>query len=142
MGHYPQFIRLFDSAVGYTTEVREAWYINWLKQSFKWTIKQNGFEIQILYHNIRKLNMLAQEDNFAHDSSYWVTQVDFVFWCMVNHVSRAKTLSELHWKLDLDELEYLQESYFSKKIVYYSSTTAQDIEIPDFVDVLTVFIRQ
>lgn len=140
--NYPQFIRLFGSAVGYTTGVGEVWHITWLKQFFKQTNKQNGFEIQILHHNIRELNMLAREDNLSHDSSHPATQADWDSRCKVNQVSRAKTLTEQHWNLDLDELKRVQESRLSEKVWCCASTAARDAEIPDFVDVLAVFIRQ
>lgn len=72
----------------------------------------------------------------SHDSNYLATQTDLDFQHTVDHASRAKIFIELYWNLELDKLECVQGSHLSENIWYCVSTTTQDEEIPDFLDVI------
>lgn len=67
--------------------------------------------------------MLAWENNLLHDLSHPVIQANLDSQYIVNHISRAKTLTELCQNLDLDKLKHVQESHPKKKIQGYAGIT-------------------
>ena len=62
MTHYVAFIRLYGSAQGFDTSSPESAHKTHLKQFFPRTNGNEGWETQILQHNIRRHNVVAMND--------------------------------------------------------------------------------
>ena len=116
MSHYPDWIKLYGSATGFTTGIEEAMHITWIKYFFKQTNMRKGYEKQILDHNIEKFSLMVKVDLDMFSSAKTLTQADRNAALQVNSVSGAKKIMEdLKWHLGKDECQRLQYSCLSTK---------------------------
>ena len=94
MSHYPDWIKFYGSATGFTTGIREAMHINWIKDFFKRTNMKKGYEKQILGHNLEKFGLMIRADLDMFSSAKILTQADRNAALQVNPVSGAKKIME------------------------------------------------
>ena len=64
------------SVTSFTTGIREAMYITWIKNSFKQTNIRKGYEKQILDHNVEKLSLMVRADLNMFAFTKRLTQTD------------------------------------------------------------------
>ncbi len=62
ISHYPEWIKRYGSAMGFTTGIGEAMHITWIKDSFKRTNMRKGYEKQILDYNVKKFSQIEKDD--------------------------------------------------------------------------------
>ena len=76
MSHYPDLIKLYGSATGFTTGIEKAMHITWIKDFFKRTNIRNSYEKQILDHNIEKFSLIIKADLDMFASAKTLTQAN------------------------------------------------------------------
>ena len=62
MFYYPNWIKLYRTATGFTTGIKEAMHIIWIKDFFKRTNIRKSYEKQILNHNTEKFSLMVRAD--------------------------------------------------------------------------------
>ncbi len=92
MSHYPKWIKRYENATGFTTDIGEAMYITWIKDFFKRTNMRKGYEKQILDYNVEKFSLMVRDDIDLFSSTKILTQVDENAALQVNSVSGAKKI--------------------------------------------------
>ena len=143
MSHYPNWIKLYGSATGFTTGIGEAMHITWIKDFFKRTNMRKGYEKQILDHNVEKFSLMVRADLDMFPSAETLTQADRNVALQVNSVSGAKKImKDLKWHLGKDECQRLQYSRLSTNYWCLAETAADKAGVPGLVDALAVFIKQ
>ena len=111
MSHYPEWIKYYGSATGFTTGIKEAIYITWIKDFFKWRNMRKSYKKQIPDHNMKKLSLMARDDIDMFSSIEKLTKADKNAALQVNSVSGGKSITEdLNWHVEKDELIRLQYS--------------------------------
>ena len=104
MSYYPDWIKLYRSAIGFTTGIGEAIHITWIKDFFKRANIRKGYEKQILDHNVKKFSLMVRADLDMFSSAKILTQADQNAALQINSVSGAKKIMEdLKWHLGKDE---------------------------------------
>ncbi len=142
MSHYPDWIKLYGSATGFTTGIGEAMHITWIKDFFKWTNTGKGYEKQILDHNVEKFSLMIRANLARFSSAKTLTQADQDAALQVNSVSGAKKIMEdLKWHLGKDERRRLQYSHLSTNYWCLAETAADKAGVLGLVDALAVFIK-
>ena len=76
MSHYPDWIKLYESAIGFTTCIAEAMHINWIKDFIKRTNLRKCYKKQILDHNVEKFNLMVRANLDMFFSAKTLTQAD------------------------------------------------------------------
>ena len=104
MSHYPNWIKRYGSARGFTIGIREAMHIPWINNFFKRTNMKKGYEKQILDHKVKKFCLIVRADLDMFTSAETLTQANQNAALQVNSVSGAKNIMEdLKWHLRKDE---------------------------------------
>ncbi len=92
MSYYPEWIKLYGSATGFTPGIGEAMHITWIKDFFKQTNMRKDYEKQILDYNVEKFSLMVRDDIDLFSSTEILTQADKNAALQVNSVSGAKKI--------------------------------------------------
>lgn len=60
MSHYSNWIKLYGSGTGFTTGIKKAIYIIWIKNFIKWINMKKNYKKQILKHNVDKFSLMIR----------------------------------------------------------------------------------
>ncbi len=143
MSHYPEWIKHYGSATGFTTGIGEAMHITWIKDFFKQTEMRKSYEKQILDHNVEKFSLMVRDDINMFSSTETLTEADKNAELQVNSVSSAKKITEdLKWNVGKDERIRLWHSRLSNNYWCLAETAADNAGVPGLIDALAVFIKQ
>ena len=143
--HYTSFIRQYGAADGFDSSHDEARHKYMLKEYFGRTNKRDTFQEQLLFHNERRLNMLAMEDVLLHDDTNQTSMPKNMLDALVTCPSRdplpltlfnerSQKFSEHRYRYDKESLD---SRYWCKAI-----DLAEAIDIPDFLPALATFVRE
>ncbi len=104
MLYYPEWIKRYRSATGFTTGIGEAMYIISIKDFFKLINIRKSYKRQILDYNIEKFSLMVKDDINLFSSTKILTQADENVALQVNSVSSAKKIrEELKWYIKKTE---------------------------------------
>lgn len=62
MSYYPNEIKLHESAIGFTSGIKEAMHITWIEDFFKQTNKRTDYKKQILDNHVEKFHWMIRTD--------------------------------------------------------------------------------
>ncbi len=142
MSHYPEWIKRYRNAMGFSTGIREVMYITWIKDFFKQTNMRKGYEKQILDYNIEKFSLIVGDDIDLFSSTKILTQADENAALQVNSVNGAKKIKEkLKWYIKKSERLRLGHNRLSCNYWCLAGTAADKAGVPGFIDALAVFIK-
>ena len=139
--HYENFIRLYGSAQCFDTCYDEAAHKFLLKEFYKRTNKNKGFESQILEHNIRWVKTKAMTDLLNFRYSRRRTSAETALDVYVTQPTVAKTLFDrFEHGVNLNTMK----RYGLNTRTWRPATTiaAMDFDSRDFIDALAVFVRE
>ena len=143
MTHYASFIRLYGSAQGFDTCYGEAAHKFLIKDFFYRTNKNEGWESQILLHNIRRQNIRAMEDVLLFTESKTKSQPDIDLEVQTIKSTRDPLdLTILNIPCDIDTLAEMK-LYKLKSSCWRQVGSVNDaLNLSDFIDALAVFVRE
>ncbi len=111
MSHYPEWIKRYRNAMGFSTGIREVMYITWIKDFFKQTNMRKGYEKQILDYNVEKFSLMVRDNIDLFSSNEILTSADENVALQVNFMSGAKKIrEELKWYIQKSERLRLGQS--------------------------------
>ncbi len=111
MSHYPEWIKYYRSATGFTTGIGEAMHITWIKNFFQQTNMRKSYEKQILDHKFEKFSPMVRDDIDMFFFTETLIEADQNAVLQVNSVSGAKKITEdLKWNVGKDKHIQLRNS--------------------------------
>lgn len=98
---------------------------------------------QNLIHDVVKFSLMIRNDINMFLTIKLSTQVDNNIVLQVNSINDAKKIGkELMWYIGRNEQERWQYSRFSKNYWYLAETIVDKLDVPGFINLLAVFIKQ
>ena len=142
ISHYEDFVRLYGSAQGFDSCYDEAAHEFLLKEFYKRTNKNKGFESQKLEHNIRWVRTKAMADLLNFRSSRRRTSAEAALDVYVTQPTVAKTpFDRFEHGVNLNTMQ----RYGLNPTKWRPATTIaamNDFDSRDFIDALAVFVRE
>jgi hypothetical protein len=140
--HYAGFIRQYGACDGYDSAHMEAAHKYLVKTFYNRTNKRDDFQEQIIWHNTRRINMLAMQDKISHATIKKMSSADDKEDAKVSHPTRDFIdLTRLGWKMDTHTMTNLLHLNLNSHHWRTASQVAEKIDIPNLVDLLAVFIK-
>lgn len=104
MSHYPEQIKFYGSATGFTISIGEVMQNIQIKDFFKQTNIKKSYKKQILDHNVEKFSLIVRDDIDLFLSTKVLTQANKNAILQVNSVSDIKKIKkDLKWHIERNE---------------------------------------
>ena len=142
MSHYTKFIRLYGSADQFDTSHMEAAHKYLVKIFYQRTNKNENYQDQILWHNTRRINMLAMEDILYHMASQKRSDAAAKMRAYATRFSRAINLHKIGIRISKRVLRTVQLQGLGRGEWCTIRELKEQLEIPDLVDAAAVFVRE
>ncbi len=142
ISHYMNFIRRYEDADDFDTSYMKIAHKFLIKDYYNLTNKRENFQMQILHHNTRWINMLIMRDIILHDLITFRSEIDERMKVMITKFSRNLDLTQLEW--DLSEINLNQRWNWSNNSRFWCITSeiAKMTHIESFLNELSIFIRE
>ncbi len=142
ISHYMNFIRRYEDADDFDTSYMKIAHKFLIKDYYDLTNKRENFQMQILHHNTRWVNMLTMKDIILHDLITFRSEIDKRMKVMITKSSRSLDLMQLEW--DLSEMNLNRWRNWSSNSWFWriASEIAKTTHIESFLNELSIFIRE
>ena len=141
--HFSNQIRRNDCSFNYSTNFEEFAHKTLLKQKYELTNKNQGYEIQILKHNIRDTKIMTMRNLIRWRDSRRQTQIEKSL--KMTNVTSAEKIKPIFFskKFGLN-IEYMRRNKLNaKKWRIVQTTTAMlNLNFENFRNALAVFVRE
>lgn len=143
MVHYPYWLKLYGCPDGFCTSHGEAAHKYCVKDFYPRTDRKD-YLVQILYHNTRRVKMLAMADVLLYRDSKATTKVPVDQELHVTRVSRAINLGQcLSKRLTTREASRLYTLGIRDARSWRSAGLLEErFQIPNFIPALATFIKE
>ncbi len=142
ISHYMNFIQRYESADDFDTSYMKIAHKFLIKDYYDLTNKWENFQMQILHHNTRWVNMLTMRNIILHDLITFRSEIDERMKVMITKSSRSLNLTQLEW--DLSEMNLNQRwNWFNNSWFWrIASEITKTTYIENFLNKLSIFIRE
>ncbi len=144
ISYYKEFIELYESIKDFNIEHFEAIYKYLVKCFYQLMNKRKSFEIQIMQHNTWLINMLILEDMIKHQKFRKISIAKDRLQMQVIASSKHIKLNKLSCLFTSYKWFRMKTTELSMKLKMWrhAMSVIKHMKIDDFVNCLTVFIRE
>jgi len=137
--HYEQFIRLYGCAPCFDSCYDEAAHKFLLKEFYKRTNKNNGFELEILEYKIRWVKSKAMDDllTFRHSRRRTIGEES-----LDTHITQPSEIKNMFSRFEPGLDVEAMARYGLNPRAWRSARWMSNLDSRDFIDALAVYVRE
>ncbi len=140
MTHYANFIHWYDVVNNVNTKYEKICHRHLIKKFFDHINKRDTFLNQLIHHNTRHLNLLAMKNVLLYEKTKFVQIKKNVMSAMITTLCWAIDLSKLSILVSHAQYYQILDARLDSKKWCLASTLMKNLNIFEFLNVLTVFI--
>jgi len=142
MIHYANFIRRYDVVDNVNTKYEKICHKHLIKRFFDCTNKRDTFLNQLIHHNTRHFNLLAMKNVLLYEKTKFIQIKKNVMSAMITTLCRAIDLSKLSIFVSHAQCYQILNARLDSKKWCFAFTLMKNLDIFEFLNALTVFIRE
>ncbi len=142
MTHYTNFIHWYDVVNNVNMKYEKICHRHLIKKFFDHTNKHDTFLNQLIHHNTRHLNLLAMKNVLLYEKTKFIQVKKNVMNAMIITLCRAIDLSRLSISVSHAQCYQILNARLNSKKWCFMFTLMKNLNIVEFLNALTVFIRE
>ncbi len=142
MIYYANFIHWYDVINNVNMKYEKICYKHLIKKFFDCTNKYDTFLNQLIHYNTRHLNLLAMKNILLYEKTKFIQVKKNVMSAMITIFCRVIDLSKLSISVFHAQCYQILDARLDSKKWCLASTLMKNLNIFEFLNVLTVFIRE
>ncbi len=142
MIHYANFIHRYDVVDNVNMKYEKICHRHLIKKFFDCTNKRDTFLNQLIHHNTRHLNLLAMKNVLLYKKTKFIQVKKNAMSAMITILCQAIDLSKLSISVSHAQCYQILNARLDSKKWCLASTLMKNLDILEFLNALTVFIRE
>ncbi len=142
MTHYANFIHQYDVINNVNMKYEKICHKHLIKKFFDHTNKRDTFLNQLIHHNTRHFNLLAMKNVLLYEKTKFIQIKKNIMSAMITIIYQAINFSKLSISIFYAQCYQILDARLNSKKWCFTSTLMKNLDIFEFLNALTVFIRE